>query len=424
MPIDRRNDNRRWKSIDDLWKEAFDDNIPALNVSEHPRGRDAFGRQRVSDPNTRLDTEFLYDKQKDFFDESVTNGTVTHNTATRDLTLALADANDGSFAKMSSYYVPYTPGNSQLVEITGVLDLAGIGGGQAESFIRTSISGSAVEHTTPQEQWASNKDGVDWSTAHIFVMDFQSLKVGTIRWGLFQDGVFQAINQVNNDNLRDSGYWQIASGAAYWKLYTTGGSTYMEVGYGNEANAIGFRYVITANASATMKAICCTVKSEGGSPLRELAGLSRTADSGVTPVDVGTTLIPVLSIRPQATYNSLPNLVLSIPKNWSVATTNPIKLVLIHDCTLTNASWVPANGTSTMEYDVSATAVAGGHSLDSEYIASSGSNRSGSASGLLGKVALWDRQDDVETGILTIAAIRTGTSNADVLASLSWEELR
>jgi len=422
MPIDRITDNRKWKAIDDLWKEAFDDNVAALTVTSDPRQGDAFGRVRVSDPNTRLDTEFLYDKQTEFFDETTTNGTVTHNAASRDLTLSLGDANDGSFAKMASYPVPYTPGNSQLIDITGVLDLAGIGGGTAELFFRTNITGSVVTTSYPQSSWIDLKSGVDWTTSHILAMDFQSLKVGRIRFAMVKDGKARPIYEIYNDNVRNTGYWQIANGSCYWHLYTTGGNTYMEMGYGNESNAIGLRYVISANASATMKAICCTVKSEGGSPLRELAGLSRSASNGVTSVTASTTLVPILSIRPQATFNSLPNLVLSIPKGYSVETDNPIRLALIHDGILTGASWSAVNSTSTMEYDVSASAITGGHELKIEYLGA-GRNQTFSAAGFLGKVAMWDRQG-TETGIITIAAVRTGSSDAEVLAAIDWEELR
>ena len=386
---------------------------------------DAFGRLRTSAPDTRLDVEFIYNKQKDFMDESVTNGTVTHNAASRDITLALADAADGSFAKLSSYYVPYTPGNSQLVEITGVMDFASIGGGEMECFRRSSVSGSVVEEIIPQSNWSNFASGMDWDQSHIFVMDFQSLKVGTIKFALSERGKLELVAQIDNDGKRDAGYWQLANGSVYWHLYTASSVTYMEIGYGNSANAIGFRYKIAANASATMKAICCTVKSEGGKNIRELAGLSRAVSNGVTPVSASTTLVPVLSVRPKTTFNSLENLILAIPKGWSISTTNPIRLVLIHDGVLTGASWTDVDtDESSLEYDVSATAVTNGHVLATEYIASNGSNRAGAASGLLGKVALWDRQDDTETGILTIAAVRTGTSDADVLASLDWEEIR
>lgn len=428
MGIDRRTDNRRWKSIDDLWKDAFDDNVPALTVTQDARTKDAFGRLRVSATGQRLDGEFIYGKQDDYFDETTNNGTVAHNATTRDLTLSLGDANNGSYAFVQSYPVPYTPGNSQLIDITGVLDLAGLGGGTAECFIRTSTSGSAVETTYAQSTWTDLKtaDEVDWTTSHIFTMDFQSLKVGTVRFGLVKNGVMRQVLAVHNDNVRNSGYWQLANGSAYWRLHTTGGNTYMEVGYGNNANAIGFRYKITANANATMKAICCTVKSEGGEALYEMPGLPRAISNQQTAVTASTTLVPILSIRPKTTFNSLENMMLAIPKSWQIQTTQPVRVVLIHDCTLTGAVWADVDTTnSMMEYDVTASALSGGHEVDEVYVpvAGSGVNSRGSTTGPLGKTLLWNRQDSV-TGILTVAAIRTTASDAAVLGTIRWEELR
>lgn len=383
---------------------------------------DAFGRQRVADTGQRLDVEFLYDKQPDFFDETTSNGTVTHNTASRDLTLSIANANNGTHATMRSHPVPYTPGNSQLIDITGVLDLAGIGGGTAEVFLRSNVTGSVVESVTEQADWSNATSGVDWTDSHILSMDFQSLKVGRIRFLLVQNGLAVPIAQIVNDNIRNTGYWQLASLQAYWRLYNDATNTYMEMGYGDESNAIGIRYKITANATATMRAICCTVKSEGGLPLSEMPGLPRCADNGVTKITVSTTLIPLLSIRAQSTFNSLPNLHIAIPKGFSIETSNPIRLVGIHNGTLTGASFSAVTD-SILESDVSASAITGGHAVFAGYFSSAGNNRVTSQQGLLGKTVLWDRQSS-ETGILTIAAVKTGTSDAACLAAIQWDEIR
>ena len=386
---------------------------------------DAFGRQRVSSTGQRLDGEFIYGKQDDFFDDTTTQGVTTWNSSTRDITLSLSDAANGSFAKIGSYPVPYTPGNSQLVELTGVLDLAGIGGGTLEAFKRSSTSGSAVEVVVPSTEWAS-RGTIDVSKAHIFVIDFQSLKGGSVRFGLNSHGTFHTLCKMDHDDSSGSGYWQLANGAAYWKLYTAGGTTYMELGYGDESNAVGFRYKIAANASATMRAICCTVKSEGGESLYNMPGLPRAISRQQSAATVSTTLIPILSIRPKTTYNSMDNLILGIPKSWQIQTDQPVRIVLLHDATLTGASWTDVDSTnSMMEYDLTASAVSGGHEVDEVYVATAGvgNNSVGSKSGPLGKTLLWDRQDSV-TGILTIAGIRTGASDAAVLAAMRWEELR
>lgn len=391
---------------------------------------DAFGRLRSSGTGQRLDTEFLYDKQADFFDEITNNGTVTYNGNSRDLTLSLGDANNGSYATMRSYPVPYTPGNSQLIEITGVLDLAGIGGGTAEYFLRSNVTGTVVETTTEQSSWTNlnGSSDVDWTDSHIFAIDFQSLKVGRIRFAMVKNGLAVPVGVITNDNIRNTGYWQMASLPAYWRIYNKAvlevAYTFMEVGYGDESNAVGFRYKIAANASATMRAICCTVKSEGGLNLQNLDGLPRSIDNGVTPVSASTTLVPILSIRPKSAFNTYANLGIALPKSFNLQVTNPVRLVIFHNASLTGASWVDVNTTdSMMEYDVSASAVANGHVVYSEYVSTSAVNRATSIQGLLGKTVLWNRQSSV-TGALTIAAIRTGSSDADCLSALQWEEIR
>jgi len=383
----------------------------------------AFGRLRTAGEGNRLDAEFEYDKRADLYDEVTNNGTVTFNSNTRDLTLSLSDANNGSYAAMCSYPVPYTKGKGQLIAVTGVLDLANIGTGAAEVFLRTSISGSAAESVIAQSSWTALASGIDWQYSQILEIDYQSLKVGTVRYYLNTGGIATQIAQINNDNVRNSGYWQQPSLPQYWKLYTTGGETIMEMGYGNDENAIGIRYVITASASATMKAICATVKSEGGDSLVDMVGLPRSASNDVTAVTASTTLVPILSIRPAATFQTYDNLHIVLPRSFTIQASNPVRVAVIHSpTTLTTPSWTAANSVSCVEYDVSATAVAGGHEVFTDYVTTVANNRSNSRAGLLGKTVLWNRQGS-ETGFLTIAAIRTGGSDAACFAAINWEEI-
>jgi len=391
-------------------------------------GNDAFGRLRTSGTGSRLDTEFIYDKQVDFFDEVTTNGTVTHNANGRDLTLALTSAADGNEAHMASHPVPYTPGNSQLIDITGTLDLADIGTGAVEVFLRSSISGTPADLTTvSQASWLTMTSGVDWSTSHIFQMDFQSLKVGTIRFNIVADGVPTQVAQINNDNLRSGGYWQTPSLPVFWHIHIVGTETIMEIGYGDANNAIGFRYTLpTANASATMLAVCATVKSEGGKPLAEIEGLPRVADNGGTVVSAASTTVlqPIISIRPRATFQSLPNLGIAFPKGYTSQTNNPIKLAVIIGGTLTGPTWADVDtSNSMMEFDVASSAISGGRIVGSDYQSTVGKNKADTAQGLLGKSVLWDRQS-TETGIFTLAALKTTGTTADILAAINWSEIR
>lgn len=386
---------------------------------------DAFGRWRTSDTGNRLDIEFNYDKQSEIVDEvKAGSGTATHVANTRSVTLANGATGTGSYAGLYTYDVPYTPGNSQLIEITGALDFAGIGGGTAQIFIRTSISGSAVETTYDQDIWSDNTvSDVDWSNTQIFMMDLQSLKVGRIRFYLNRGGVATKVHEITNDNVRNTGYWQLASHPVYWRVYNDADYSYMEVGYGDTNNAIGFRYRITKNASATLSAICATVKSEGGSSLFNMPGYLRVASRGVTKKTVSTTEVPLLSIRPKSTFNSISNKGFAIPNNFSIETSNPILVRMYHNCSVVSATWADVDtAESFMEYDISGLSFNAGHKILAEYVSSS-RNQSASAKGILGRVPMWYRRN-AEYGNITVTAVRTGASDGDVLASLSWEEIR
>ncbi|MCK4520931.1 MAG: hypothetical protein KAU20_00015, partial [Nanoarchaeota archaeon] len=173
---------------------------------------DKFSRLPTADPGNRLDVEFIYDLQADLIDEIVAgNGTATHNANSRDVSLRNVATGTGDSAALASYPVPYTPGNSQLVEITGALNAANISGGSAEVFLRSKITGAVVDQVFNQVagEWNGvDVSTVDWSKSHIFEMDFQSLKVGIVSYYLNRAGKRVNVHNIYNDNIRTSGYWQ------------------------------------------------------------------------------------------------------------------------------------------------------------------------------------------------------------------------
>lgn len=384
---------------------------------------DAFGFLRTSSPNTRLDVEFIYDKQEEIFDEVIGGSAmVTHNTNSRDLTLATVGSALTDFAYMQSYPVPYTPGNSQLIAITGALNGANLAG-TCEVFLRSKVTGTVTEQTIPQASWLSNTGGINWQYSQIFEMDFQSLKVGKIRYYLNQGGLITKIAEIENDNIRATGYWQTPSLPLSWRIYNDANYTYTEMCYGDSNNAIGIRFKTAVTTSQTLRAICGTVKSEGGQPLLDIAGYNRSISMAQTPKTVGTSIIPLISIRPKSTFQTFPNLGTIIPANISFQVDNPIRYLVYHDSILTGASWVDVDATqSMMEYDISATALTNGHVIETDYVAGT-KNTSSSFNSLLGKAILWHRQS-TETGILTIAAVRTTSTSANTLCAVKWNEIR
>lgn len=403
--------------------------VPTYITPADGPGVDAFGLQRTTGkPGNRFDVEFLYDKQPELVDEVLTGaGTSTYNTNSRDITLGVGGSAVDDGAALYGYDVPYTPGSSQLIEITAAMDEAAIGVGLAQIFIRSSVTGTVVETTYDQADWSLNAvPDVDWSKSQIFAMDFQSLKVGRIRFALVRDGAQVPVHTISNDNIRTGGYWQLANQPPYWRIYNTALYSIAEVGYGDANNGIGFRYLMPAQAGATMRAICCTVKSEGGVSLLDMPGFIRTADSYTTAKTVSTTFIPILSLRVASTFpttGSQPNKGLYIPLSYTIQTNNPIYYRLLYRPTLTNPSFTPIGATiSGLEYDVSATAISGGIPIESGYV-STDRNAVGGVSGLLNRTLMKLGRTGT-SDILTLAAIRTGTVDGVTYSAIRCKEIR
>lgn len=420
--IDAILDNRV-KITDETNADVSTDNPFAVRAGDSP-SVDAFGRWRTSGTGQRFDVEFIYGKQPNLFDEvTAGSGTATHDSTARDVVLAVGDTTNGTEASIHQHWHnPYTPGNSQLIDMTGTLDGAAIGGGSASIFLKDGITGTETE--IDQTNWNGDTVAdVDWSTSQIFSVDFQSLKVGRLRFNLIRNGEPVLLHEIFNDNQRAKGFWQYPSLPITWRIYNDGGETISEMGYFDHGNGFGVRYRMTANASASLRAICATVKSEGGKDLFDMPGFKRSVDMGVTTKTVSTTLVPLLTIRPATTFNSIMNFALGIPDFYTVQTDNGIRLALIKNGNLTGASFAAVNATqSMMEYDVTASAISGGIVLDSDYIGTGTANRTTAREGFLGRSVLAYGMNGVQD-TLSICAVRTAASNAAVLAGIEWREI-
>lgn len=406
-------------SIDGVAETTPSDN---LSMSE-------FGARRVESSDNRFDVEFLYDKQPLLVDDiSSGTGSATHQTNGRHVLLAVGGAAIGATGGERAHsWITYTPGSGQEIDITGVLDAAAIGGGTAQVFLRSKVTGTVTLETIDQASWVAATSGVTWSYSQIFRISFQSLRVGRIQFSLVSGGIITKVAEILNDNERASGFWQYANLPPYWKVYnvTEGGvdKTVTEFGYGDDDNGVGFRYVWgSVQSTATAIAICSTVKSQGGGRLIDLPGTP-----WVTPIlaakTVSTTLIPLLSVRVASTFNSISNRALVIPTGWSVATDQPIDYALIYRPTLTGAAFAAIDATyNGVEYDNTASAITGGYRVEGDYITAAANNPR-QAQGILERVIM-SLGSTGTADILTIAAIRAGSSNASVRSYIKGKELR
>lgn len=385
---------------------------------------DAFGRQRVSEPATLFDSKQIFDNQPLFWDESLATGagiTSAHsaNTASTVITSTLNTA--GKFTRQTYRRFNYQPGKSQAILMTGVLDLSGGGvgvqrrigvfddlnglffeddAGVVKVVRRSYVTGSAVDVKVAQADWNVDKmDGtgrsqitVDWNKTQIFVVDFEWLGVGRVRFGLNIDGQTYTVHEMNNANNLTTVYMSTPN---------------LPLRYQMETQA--------TSAASSMSCICTSVKSEGG--LQPL-GVLRHSDSNAIPSLSTNTIYAVLGIRLKAGYIGASVLI----ENISMITTtvnDSVHWELIFNPTvagtftyndLTNSAVQVALGANT-------NTVTGGTAIDGGYLNTDLPVSSAVENALLLGAAI---NGTVDTVVLCVKPI---TNNTGVRGSMTWREL-
>jgi hypothetical protein len=205
--------------------------ITGIKATDSP-SIDAFGRWRVSNPETIFDSKQLHDNAPLIYDDQEVSGgstTSSHSTATASTTIGVGATTAGKRVRQSFMRFNYQPGKSQLIFCTGVLDKSGGGTGITRGFgyyddnnglflqdkegviqfvKRSSTSGSPVDTEVNQSSWnIDTMDGtgasgitLDFSKAQILVIDFEWLGVGRVRMGFVVDGIVYYCHQFNHAN--------------------------------------------------------------------------------------------------------------------------------------------------------------------------------------------------------------------------------
>jgi hypothetical protein len=266
---------------------------------------DAFARLRTSDPFTLFDSKQIWDDPDIannaenfplFFDNQETSGggTSTLFDVNRASTTLSVSANTaGKRVRQTRQKFNYQPGKSQLVIITGSIGDAPSGnvtevglldddnglflqddGGVWNFVVRSSVSGSAVDKATSQDNWSLDSlDGtgpsgivLDKSKVQIFFFDFEWLGVGRVRFGFFVDGLPVYAHEELNAN-------------AITSVYMSNPNLPIRVSIENDG----------AGAAHSIEQICSTIVSEGGN---QPNGIFRSADTGAAAADdiQGTTI--------------------------------------------------------------------------------------------------------------------------------------
>jgi hypothetical protein len=400
---------------------------------------DAFGRWRVSEAFNTFDMQFNTDLQPLFFEQGVTGtGSVTHLPAISAAELSTGGTVSGDGVIFQTYeYFRYQPGKSNFIPWTCILGAKvanvrkriGYFDGENGFFFeqdasnmkvvrRTKTSGSVVDNATNQSAWnldtldgsgdAGNPSGItlDESKDNIFAIDFQALYAGRIRYGFDFGGHVTYVHEEKYANTAIVPFVTNANLPFRAEIFNTA----------------------TASGTTTFDLTCLAIMSEGGlTPMGVPGSASSTALRQVT---TGNEPLPIISIRPRTTFNSITNRGQVKPLGYSITSEDAtVRYEIIRNGVLTGASFANVNtAESLVMVDVAATAITGGLVIDSGFLTGAKDNKeSGNTNELLlSKLALYNDLAGTTTDILTIAIsiINSGDTSSDCGGCFSWKELR
>ena len=387
---------------------------------------DAFSRLRVSQPTTLFDSKQLYDSAPLFWDDAQTSGSGTssaHSTALAATTMSVSNATAGTRVRQTKRCFNYQPGKSSLVLLTGVLGTASTGitrrvgyfngsnglffqlaGSVLSCVVRSSTSGSPVDTVVAQSAWNLDKlDGttasritLDVTKAQIFLIDFEWLGVGRVRFGFVIDGIVYYCHEVLNANEASAVYMSSPNLPLRYEIVNGG-----------------------AGAAATLVHICTTVISEGGF---EDTGLILSYDGGNTYVDADTagTVYACIGMRLKTTHLSATVKNLGMTMMGATANddflwrlySNPAVAGTFAYADLTNSAVQIATGAST-------NTITGGTLLNAGYVTSRTSVENALVNALNLGAKIDGTRDEVVLAVMPVA----GASNLDIYSSITWREL-
>lgn len=263
---------------------------------------DAFGKLRVSEPRTLLDSKFITGKAPYTFDE-VLSGTASSTFIQGDSLIQLSTTNVNDFAIRQTYtHFNYQPGKSIQAMFTGLFApqtniIKRIGLFQSSSaipylpydgiylessngtisFHTHKTGGTALHLSAARADWNVDRlDGtgssgltIDFTKAQIITFDYEWLGLGRVRCGFMLGGKIYYVHYFDNINALTQPYISSPNHPVRYEIRQTGAG------------------------SGVLKQICSTVIIEGG---EEDVGTSLTAELSAG-ISVDTTMRPLIALR-------------------------------------------------------------------------------------------------------------------------------
>ena len=328
---------------------------------------DAFGRLRASMPTTLFDSKTLHNKSSLFWSQTAVGvgSSVQFTDNLNDASVTLSAANVGGYAiRQTTQRFNYQPGKSQLAIFTGILNPVSNAikryglfqsltaapydpncGLYFETQTDSSNSIAVVQQNNSflvptlsarRENWNIDKlDGtgpsgkiLTLSAANIFLIDYEWLGVGRVRFGTVLDGQICYCHAFNNAGNVQGAYLKTPNLPVRAEIRQTGAGT------------------------SSMKIICCSVMSEGGA---DFTGLTRAVNTGDAKLTIATDARKaILGVRLNAAKLDSVNEVINasiICTTGNSATQAAYRYELMHNPTLSaGGTWQSVDQNSNFDY--------------------------------------------------------------------------
>jgi len=389
---------------------------------------DAFGRLKVSQPFTLFDSQHRYQENDKWDTSTSTGGSILYQANESAVDLSVNTSSGSKVVRETKRVFTYQPGKSILVlstfvfasQKTNLRQRIGYFGTQNGVYLeqndntiyvvlRTYVSGS-VDDTTykiAQSNWNGDKfDGtgpsgrtIDLTKANILFLDIEWLGVGDVRIGFYVDGRPVVAHTFHNDNIHSTTYMTTACLPLRFEIEN----------------------LSTTSSSSTAKQICNSVMSEAGyEGFSKRYNVTKNGSSSTTLTTAGTQY-PMIGIRMNS--SRLDSVV--VPSNISAvleqtASNKPDTVLyrILINPTVTGGSW-STHSNGNVDYNITASSIAGGTDLIGGYISSSGSFNLSNINDF--NFQLGRTQAGVsDIFMLTFTPVNSG---AKVYCDLSWFEI-
>jgi len=283
----------------------------------------------------------------------------------------------------------------------------------SSSTISVVLRNTTTDTPIPQSSWNIDKmDGtgvsgitLNFTKAQLFVIDFEWLSVGRIRFGFYIFGRINYCHQITNLNELTNPYMLSPN--------------------------LPVRYEISSitGASRTLTQICSTVISEGG-----YTPIGREFSAGTNPntsINVPTSETPIIAITGISTYNHeniLPTSFTIMDINNNNGFLYRLRLYLSPtgaSSPLNGATLSPVDNNSVVQYSYTGLTIpVGSIIVDQGYFYGRGIVSFNSLSDVFTNIIQITSNIDNVCDVLLLTAEKTGsTGSGDVFASMSWQEI-